>query len=504
MSLQIVNSALIVANLLINRSQSKSIDKLESKLKFLEDDVSWLASNDSGKLVNEITKLRVKYENELASLNQQILQGNIFNQDVNHLIDDIKKESPEILDFIISNNVKLFDLVTMTNNNIIQLFQINEELALKIESVISSINVLAVKYGISIQDLSIRVDNHEKYIMVMSQKMLDIQSELNNRFIGVREDLKFIQSEVDRQLNDIGLVSSNTTAVLLSDGSLKVSDNLSLYPGRVFVGKVANVIESGSSTAWQNNLNVNAYNQNKAALIFDLNSSGAVSWKCNSAVFSQTVKIKNIIPIENDPGVLLDLSSDRDIIIPDISLEQPLFIVLKGGGLGEIDFSNLIPMFRPSVINVASISTKKRVNDSGSYCFGLVRSPFEIGEATVGTRGTIIIPVANVVSNYKQFLDVSIQSKSDTLVIIKVSKRTGWLSILSSSNEIGGHISGKCFPTLGETCPFINRPSDTYNNFNGSGQAYNVIPPANIIQSGDLILRMPASHLTFHGIEVLF
>lgn len=507
MSIAIANLALSAINFFNSRSNSASIKILEARLKFITDDVSWLSSTDSSKLVNEITKLKVKYESELAILNEEILNSNKFNNDINDLVNVMTSEFPEVFDFILDKELKLFELVTMTSSNLTQLYTVSEELALKIESVISSINAIAIKHGISLQDLSIRVDNNEKYIMVLSQKLLDLQTQLNYKFVGLKDELDYIQFEVNRQLIDIGLVSSNTTAVLLSDGSLKISDNLNLYTGRVFVGKASNITESGSTPAIlpANGSHQASMNSNKSALSFNSAANGSTSWIHNTAIFSDTTKVKNIIPIEDDPGVLIDLSVSRDIIIPDITLDQPIFVILRGGGLANIDLSDIVPMFRPGHIKMANLNSRytytPRVPEVSPpyYYYGTSRGEFITAEATVGTPGTVIIPVTNQVSDYKQFLQVSTQSKSDTLIILKISKMVNWSTIINSATEKGGRLSGYMLASL----DLVNMQGTNIQSKSGTGSAFSVLQPYEITQ-GDLILRFPQSHLTFHGIEVAF
>lgn len=502
MAVQYVTFALSILNFFSHRRNSKSIENLEYKLNFIDDDISWLSSNDSGKLVSEITKLKVKYESDLALLNKQILDNNSFNHDINYLVDNMASEFPEVFNFILANDIKLFELVNMTNSNLVQLYTISEELSLSIQSVISMISATAIKYGISLQDLSIKVDNNEKYIMVLSQKLLDIQHQLNQNFVGLKTELKFIQSEVDRQLNDIGLVSSNTTAVLLSDGSLKISDSLTRYTNRIFVGNVSNVIETGSSSSFDVVFNGELYrhvNTNKAALSFSSNPDGSTSWSCNKAIFSDTVKIRNIIPIANDPGVLLDLSVSRDVIIPDITIDRPIFVILRGGGLGEIDIPDIIPMFRPSVVRSAPLNSLITIRDENFGSYRMVRGNFSASESTVGVPGTVIIPVTNQTSDYKQFLHVEVQSKSDSLIILKVTKTSNWATVINSATERGGRLRGHALATLND----FNAWLDFIQDKSGTGSVFSPLQPYDISQ-GDLILRLPKSYLTFHGVEVVF
>lgn len=500
MSLVYINTLSSLVSLTKLRSHSKSINRIDNKLNFIQDDLSWIGSNDGGKLVKEITKLRSTYEEELAKIHTQIIGDQLFKQDISALVDQLQESHPEFFDFILKNELKLFDLVAMSSNNILELYQISEELALQIEEAVSSISMIALKYGMSIQDLSLKVDSNEKYILILSQKLMDVQASLTSKFYGIKQELDFIQEKVDRQLVDVGLASNNTTAVLLSDGSLHISDSLRRYSGNIFVGKAETNEVSGSSSSFTTLMSQSTYqNANRAALIFNTNLSGATSWKHSSSSYSNTVKLKNIVPIGDDKGILLDLSTTKDVIIQDINLTQPIFIVLKGGGLANIDIDNIVPMFRPAMISRASLSMTKWKPDSRSYEVQLQRSAFSIVETTVGAAGTFIIPVSNSTTNYPQFLRAMVQSKSDNLIIIRVDKLPGWTTILTSATEKGGYVNGKTLATLDAA-----GWKEYYEVGSASGFVFQTTSPASIVDKGDLIVRLPTSYLTFHGVEVLY
>lgn len=491
-----INSLLSLKSLVNSRQNKDDIDQIKRKLSFINDDLNWLSSNNSGKLVKEITNLKIKYETELEEINEKIISNKLLEQDLSSFVGSLQTNSPEVLDFVVNNNLKIYDLISLSMTNIKGLYNISEELAIKIEEAISSIGMVAIKYGISIEDLTLKIDSNEKYILALSQKVMDIQIQLNTRFQGIKEDLIYVQEEVNRQLLDIGLVSSNTTAVLLSDGSLKISDNLTRYTDQIFVGKANTLLNKGSSQGFGGS---GQPITNPAAVSFTGSLGGPVNWTHSFSSYSNTTKIKNIVPIEEDKGILLDFSSSKDIIIQNVNLHQPIFVVLKGGGLANIDLGEVIPMFRPAIINRATLSLNKWT-ETRRYYVQTVRSAFSLVETTVGTAGSFIIPVANEVTNYKQFLSVTVQSKSDSLIIFKINKVSGWTTILGSAVEKGGFINGKAPGTLND---FIT-PNEHYASAGiSSSGVFLPTPPESIIDKGDLILRFPASHLTFHGVEVI-
>lgn len=505
-----INSILSLISLRNSVGNSKAINGIQKKLNFITDDLSWIESNNGGQLIKEVTNLKLVYESELQKINSQILDSKLFNQDVSLLVDQLQEVSPEIFEFMLHNDIKIFELISLSSGNIMELYQISESLAIQIEEAISAIGMIALKYGMSIQELSIKVDRNERYILLLSERMINLQAQLAARFTGIKDELSYIQSEVDRQLQDIGLVSSNTTAVILGDGSLKISENLTRYTNRIFVGQTSTKLISGRSTNYvelntgspsgMKVISTTQANANKAALSFSTNASGAVSWSHSASSYTNTVKLKNIVPVGDDQGILLDLSTTKDVIIQDINLNQPIFIILKGGGLANINLDSLIPMFRPAMIKRASLSLGK-IDTGDIKKTALRRSQFITVDTTVGAAGTFIIPVNNSVTNYAQFLNISIQSKSDNLVILKVSKLNGWSSILSRATEKGGHVSGKTFASMNEIGPIM---PTIYSSASASGAVFQPTPPIEIIGKGDLIIRFPVSHLTFHGVEVAY
>lgn len=150
MILPFINSILSLSSLINSHRNKDYIDQIRRKLSYINDDLDWLSSNNSGKLVKEITNLKLKYETELGEINEKIINNKLLERDLSSFIGNLQTGSPEVLDFVLSNNLKIYDLISLSTNNIQGLYNISEELAIKIEGAISSIGMVAIKYGISL------------------------------------------------------------------------------------------------------------------------------------------------------------------------------------------------------------------------------------------------------------------------------------------------------------------------------------------------------------------
>lgn len=498
--LTLVNTAGAFKNSYDNSHQDDQIKQIKGRLNFVEDDLNWLDSNQLSVIIDGQNKLRIEYEEKLAAL----FTAKQSSLELSYAISSITKlegfSNPELMRLFLAHIDNISFIIDTSVDAIKTMFDLSDSVTDQLIEIIEFINALKVRYDLSIKDLNISVAANGQLIMKLSEQQLAFQLASLQKFNDLKQDLELINASVDKKLADFGVLSTNTTGVILADGSFKLADTLIKYTGDIFD---ADIVEQNisSSTSEGNSFNVD----NVAPYISNtLASYNGYPWQIARATASVgTLALRSSTKIKkfsqpNDSGVGILLNKPYRLLISQIQPNKDGYLFLKGSGLSEFPIDSITVDYIPSLIRRAQasaswdqISDGNQWNPSSYYVYNYIAGSPSLVGASFGAPGLIKLPCSTAYARYGSIFGATVVQKSDTLIVVKIRLNSNYASVISNGYATGGYVSGK---------GPVSRMADYYN---GVVTAFSYSSPSvsDILGGGSIVVNLPVVHLSFAGVE---
>lgn len=491
-----IGAILSLSNLIINVKQNKKINSIEYKLSYIRDDISWIESNEIDQLLSNQAALRVKYEKDLADLFSNKQQSLELEKAIAALSSSASFSDPRIYDIMLAsiNNIDL--LLNSTSETLMHMFDINEATLDKVLDLISEINSLKLKFNLDNADLQLKISDNSRLIIKLSEQQLSNQLSTLQRFEILRSDLELINSQVDKKLADFGVLSTNTTGIILSDGTFKLAETLNLVDTEVFDVTFSEVIHNSVTSKITNSLDSQkgVVEYRKPSVVpsvtanYDSYNPSAyqvhATTSCNKLNLLTSTLIKKFNKVDH-LGIGLLFNRPYKLLISEINPQKDLFIFLRGAGLSSFGDNGLSVDFIPSLVRKKSI-LKVPYSNQGTYDYSI--SDAQMANVTWGQPGSYKIPSSTTHVKIGSIFTTNIIQKSDELIVIKVKLATNYSSVIAAGTLIGAEISGSGAPSA--------RAAGVVN-----GGSFHMPSSGDILAGGSFIVNFPVNHLSFSGIE---
>lgn len=491
--LTVVNSLLSSSNFLMDNKRDKKISSIQSQLSYIRDDISWIESTEIDKLLSNQSTLRASYEKDLAELFSSKQLALELESAISNLTTSDSFSDPKVYDVMLASLDNIDLLLSSTSNTLMQLFNINEATLDKVLKLINEINSLKLRFNLDNADLQLKISDNSRLIIKLSEQQLAHQLSTLQKFEDLRSDLEIINAQVDKKLASFGVLSTNTTGVLLADGTFKLADTLSLIQTDVFDITLSETIHS-SSTSIANIANshgltsnipyITGYSQGiNDSYTFELGNSAT---SCNKLNMLSSTLIKKFSKA-NHSGVGLLLNKPYKLLVSGINPQRELFLFLKGAGLSSFNESGLSVEFVPALAKFSSISYSSFYQD-GYYTYNHNYSSATIRNTSWGQPGSYKIPSFTTHVKIGTIFTTSLIQKSDELIVIKVKLSSNYSSVLASGSISGAIVSGSGIPSSNSLTTI-------------SGGFFSIPNVGEILAGGSFIINLPVNHLSFAGVE---
>lgn len=485
-----INSLVSLSSLSINARQNKKISSLEGKLSYIQDDISWIESTELDKLLSNQADLRSKYEKDLAELFLDKQQSLELEAAINNLVTSGYLNDPNISNIMLGFIDNINFLLTSTSDTLIRMFNLDEMTLDKMLNLINEINSLKLKFNLNNADLQLKISDNSKLIIKLSEQQLAHQLSTLQRFQDLRDDLEVINAQVDKKITDLGVLATNTTGVILGNGSFKLADSLTLVNTEVFDISFSEVAYDSASTYGgvsesiksEHVLYIPTFIYNTSYLDSMRESFGNVRTSCSKLNLLSSTLIKKFTREEHS-GVGLLLSRPYKLLVSGIDPQRDLFLFLRGAGLSNFDGSRISIDFVPALIKWNPIT---RNAGAGTHALGSE----QLKNVTWGEPGSYKIPSSVNNVNISSIFTSTVIQKSDELIVIKVRLSNNYASTIPANQLAGGVVSGSAFPT-----------KVVFGNGNITGGYFRFPDLASVLAAGSIIINLPVSHLSFTGVE---
>lgn len=495
--LTVTNTILGSLSFKTNHEQDRTISSIQDKLSYIQDDINWIESNDVNQLLADQAALRSKYEKDLAKFFFDKQSALELDAAISALSQSASFSDPKIYNIMLAsvNNINL--LLNSTSEVLVQMFDINEATLDKVLNLINEINSLKLKFNLNDADLQLRISENSRLIIKLSEQQLAHQLSTLQSFDELRNDLEIINSQVDKKLADFGVLSTNTTGVILNDGTFKLSDTLDLINTEIFDITFSDQ-EHNSSTS---QVRINGNNPVNCTIpsVNDLSRLYGGSFPYTLMQASASCNILKLLTSnlikrfsnESHSGVGLLLNRPYKLLVANIDPHRELFLFLKGAGLSDFNSNGLSVEFIPSLVKWRPIESAVFGSTGGTKpvpTYRHISGQARVKNVTWGEFGSYKVPSSNQSIKIGSIFTSSVIQKSDKLIVIKVKLSTNFSSIIASGTFTGAIISGTGCPN-GENPGVVN------------GGSFVKPDPGDLLAGGSFIINLPVNYLSFSGVE---
>ena len=489
--MDVLSVLLSLTNLGVNIKQGKEINSIQQKMSYIRDDISWIESNEINQLLSNQAALRANYERDLAKLFSNKQQSLELNQAISALSSSASFSDPKIYGIMLASIDNISLLLNSTSETLMQMFDINEATLDKVLDLISEINSLKLKFNLEDADLQLKISNNSQLIIKLSEQQLAHQLSTLQSFEGLRNDLELINAQVDKKMADFGVLSTNTTGVILNDGTFKLADTLDLVTTEVFDITLSEVVHNSStsvgmsiqgSTSIAPSVNVHPGKNTSFGTYYHATTS------CNQLNLLTSTLIKKFSK-DNHTGVGLLLNRPYKLLISNINPQRELFLFLRGAGLNAFDGNGLSVDFVPAIAKWRPISYTTVSKEENMFIYKHSSNAAVMRSVTWGQPGSYKIPSSNNHVKIGTIFTASVAQRSDNLIVIKIRLSPNYASVIASGTVTGAIISG------------VGIPSNNVNSDIVSGGSFVMPNSGDILAGGSFIVNLPINHLSFGGIE---
>lgn len=503
--LPLVNSLLSISNVVANQNNSDRLYSIEKKLRYITDDLAWLESSDITSLLSNQSKLRAEYEKVLEGLFSSSIDSESLFKSLEEFSHRPEFNDQAVLDVFLSQINSLSFLLTATSETLKNMFDLQTETLDKLLVVINEMNAIRLKHELDLGDLQAEVASNRSIILKLSEQQLIFRLQTLEDFRTLREELEYINTQVDKKLADVGVLSTNTTGVLLNDGTFKLAENLSLYQGEIFEASLTE--EAVRSATSQSPHGLRTFQSSLAMpyVSLSLTNPGGLGPVSSSSYYpkvslTSSKKIKKFSKPNHD-GVGLLLNNRVKLLLNDINPTKSGYLFLRGAGLSVFEEGNIKVKFFPTLGMVRTLSRSQSGYDwkGESYTDAFVGhylSNKSVRFVKLGDTGSILYPMEVTGVTTLELYTAKIFQKSDNLIIIKIDRRLDYPAQVTGSSVKSAYVWGQ-----GAPCNPVSSPSSALFSNNVGGHVYDTPSSAELMSGGHFVVDLPANFLSFQGVE---
>lgn len=503
--LPLVNSLLSISNVVANRNTSDRIYSVERKLRYITDDLTWLESNDITSLLSNQSKLRADYEKVLEGL----FSSSMDSEDLFKSLEEFSRR-PEfndqaVLDVFLSQINSLSFLLTATSEMLMNMFNLQTETLDKLLVVINEMNAIRLKHKLDLGDLQAEVASNRSIILKLSEQQLSFRLQTLEDFRVLREELEYINTQVDKKLADVGVLSSNTTGVILNDGTFKLAENLSLYQGEVFEASLTEEAVGSATSQSQHAAWTASTSSAMPYVSLSLTHPGGIGAVSSSSYYpkvslTSSKKIKKFSKPDHD-GVGLLLNSRVKLLLNNIDPARSGYLFLRGAGLSVFEDGNIKVKFFPTLGKVRTLSRSESgyIRTSEGYTNAVVGhylSSSSVRSVKLGDTGSVLYPMVVTGVTTLELYTAKVFQKSDNLIVIKIDRRSDYPAQVTGSSVKSAYVWGQ-----GAPCNPYSSPYKALFSNNVGGHVYDTPSSAELMSGGHFVIDLPANFLSFQGVE---
>lgn len=457
-TITLFNSFLGVFNSVRISANKQKIDKLDKRFNFIQDDVDWIESNSVNTLYAKLDETRKTYETKLQELFEAKQADSLLLSAINDIGNNPGLNDPVVANIIFNRINNISSLLSLNANTIKEMFEIDQEIVDKLLNIIDEINILKLRFKLDVDKLSFAISDNTKLILKLSEQQMAQQMFNLDQFKTLHQDLSILNTEVDKKLLDIGLSASNVTGVILTNGTFKLAENLTPLSNPIF--KCVTSVDSIRTVSdWRSSglININKITQPTLAnnWVGEEFKTGKQQRTLGDGMRLHLSNTSQLRRIGENTNIGLSLETSVKILLRNVRPERDGYLFLKGGGSSNIDPTKLLAYFIPH---------RAKYLNGGEFA------------TSYGQVGSAYFPMGNNFGNTKSLYTVTISQKSDMLTILKVSRRTDYVSLINNSWATSANA----------TTPEL---------------IITLAPPSSIMAGGDLIVELPQSFLSFEAIE---